>query len=114
MAVLGPTDLRRLASCLRLLASSVDGEVLGAAAAVCRILKERDLSWEQVLNLPPPQKRDWRDIVREVIDIYWYRLSPWEEEFITSLQHRNSDELSEKQDRILRRIARMCGLEEWE
>jgi hypothetical protein len=91
LAALPPADRTRLANLLGMLGSEHDGEIINAARAATRLVRDRGLTWHQVLapksspqaRLPPREPRksrpapagptladllaDWPDTWHEVV-----------------------------------------------
>ena len=107
IATLSDADLRRLVKLLNLCSSSYDGEALAAARAAVRLVRERGLSWTDMLqpeaataanrNLAP-----WRRVVADCLRQSTF-LGQWELAFLRSLS--NFPNISTKQRAILAQIA---------
>jgi len=89
-------ERNRLAGALSLLASTVPGEVLAAAAAVTRIVQARGTSWAALLAADPPRPRpcpyvapsdQWRHDLT-LIDRHRAALSEWESVFQVGMLQR--------------------------
>ncbi len=105
---LAPSERDRLIKLLNLLASNHAGERDAAGLAAARLLRQRDLSWDEVVASPEaPRSRltqfpaGWRETVR----LCFRRpsaLTQWEQDFCGNLLTRTS--VSEKQQAVLDRI----------
>lgn len=106
-AVLLPEDRTRLA---RMLGSSFDGEVVNAARLASRLLRDRGLTWPDVLETPPaiaaPVERPVQDDFAVVLAAF-PTLTAWEQKFVVSLrrQRRWSPKQREKLRDIAERVA---------
>jgi hypothetical protein len=52
-------DRRRLAQLLGMIGSTHDGEALNAARLADRHLRDRRMSWEEIILPPPPDCSEW-------------------------------------------------------
>jgi hypothetical protein len=122
VAPLPSTDLRKLAAILARLASNRDGEVLAAAAAAVRFIEQHGASWGELLSPPPPPvpvvlqapdaPRYWKHTAEECLFEHSQALSEWETKFLQDVMLRGRAP-SVRQDAVLRRIAKKCGVPEW-
>jgi hypothetical protein len=109
--MLSRADRERLAKLLAMFSSTFDGEVLNAALSAERLVKQRGLSWQDVLlgdtNAPgsdprpsyrAPSHRAEIDACLEKANL----LTEWERRFLADIGLRYS--LSEKQRMVLERI----------
>lgn len=111
---LSPEDRERLAKLMAMFSSTYDGEILNAAKAAERLVKNRGETWEAVLvqasrstrhEQPKPKYKPARTDFQDEIDACMEKvkyLTPWEQSFLTSISERWT--LSEKQRAILDRI----------
>lgn len=111
----------RLAKLAGMLGSEHDGERASAALLATKLLREKGLTWRDALDPAPkvvvrevtvPQRyryprSAWRTLVAkiEASSGYWSLLSEWERSFIDDLGERRRPDLSDKQHRVLERIA---------
>ena len=119
MSMLAPRDIELLAKILGRLGSDHDGEVAAAGAMACRFIRERKLTWGELLRPrsaePPPLLAPgsaWRRIAMECRDFHedFGGLSRWETGFLCKIAA-YKQKPSEKQLEILRRIAESVGVE---
>lgn len=115
MASLQPEDRTRLIRLLGMLGSMYDGERANAAALADRFVREKGMTWAEVVTPPPsmppspPRPRSWRDVLREVVE--WQdALSSWERGFIETLRHWNGQPTA-KQTAVLHGIAERFGID---
>jgi hypothetical protein len=118
VTALSEADLDRLVKLCGMLGSSFPGERAVAAAKASEFLRERELTWEQVLRprwaeqppLPAPGS-GWRRIARECLkaDAELDLLSDWEFKFLGTIA-RSRHPISPKQAIILDRIAALVGV----
>jgi hypothetical protein len=106
MNALAAPDRERLMKLCGLFASSFAGERDAAVLAAMRFLRERNLTWHDVIapeNLPSASSEpSWRENVAQCIRAF-DTLTEWEKNFIVSL--RSFRRLSAKQIGVLRDIA---------
>jgi hypothetical protein len=96
--------LVKIVKCLCLLSSNRDGEKLAAADAACRLLKENNLSWEQLI-LDKKTPAVVGGTVEEKIGTilaYLEALSAWEKKFVNDVNGRGV--FSERQREVLNRV----------
>ena len=113
-------DLRRLAGVLARLGSPHDGEKLAAAHLADQFIRDRKVSWSDVLHAEPPlavviqptEPRYWRQCAEELLFEHQGALSAWEETFLQSILERGRG-LSARQEAVLLRIASKCGAPTW-
>lgn len=112
MTVLSRTDRDRLGKLLGLLGSDFPGERDAAAQAAHRIVMRAGLTWQQVVEPPPVEKKlpelgTWRATVAACLAKPG-SLRPWEISFLRDLpQFRR---LSVKQRYVLKEIADRLGV----
>ena len=113
MTPLSDADLVRLEKLLGLLSSDSDGERATAGAMAWKFLRERRLSWRDVLRPrspePPPLPAPcsgWRRIARECLDFHevFGGLSRWETSFVANILARSRPP-TPKQREVLDSIA---------
>jgi hypothetical protein len=112
MQSLTPTERERLAKLLGMLGSDHEGERANAATIADRMLRERGLTWRDILpdqpagpTQPPATKRaprNWRADI-ELLAHATRLLTPWEEQFVASV--RRQRRFSKKQAAIIARLA---------
>ena len=115
MRALPPADADRLVKILGLLGSSFDGERAAAALKASQFLRERNLTWPDIIRpaLPPPDapprheppyrpSPSWRQTV-DLCMCDATLLTNWEFRFLLSIQHRSR--LTPKQKSVLDQIA---------
>ena len=104
-------DRQRLARVLGMLGSDHAGERDAAGLAATRILRDRGITWAQVLEPPrwqerlprePPQTPPERSDIAVALSAF-DRLTEWERGFVVSLRARHR--ISPRQAEILREIA---------
>jgi hypothetical protein len=125
-AALPPADRERLIKLLGILGSDFDGEVAAAGRKAAEFLRQRKLTWENVLSAqslattpaPPPRRETRRDnnclsdwpthwlgalavCIRHSADD---RVTDWERSFIGSLNRQGGRRPSDRQLSILRHI----------
>ncbi len=62
--MLNDKERKQLVAILGMMGSSQDGEALNAARLACAFIKQRNLTWEQVLgNVPKPA--DWEEVFNQ-------------------------------------------------
>ena len=113
-------DLRRLAGVLARLGSPQAGERLAAAHLAHRFIRDRNVSWSDVLHAEPPRAvvlqpttpRYWRQCAEEVLFEHAGAISAWEQGFLQSILQKGRA-LSPKQEAVLLRIADKCGAPTW-
>jgi hypothetical protein len=126
VVMLPPADRDKLAKLLGMLGSDHPGERDNAAVAADRLVRQRGLTWPDVLQpqiveswtqppQPPPPPPDepvgWRQIARQCL-LYPQSMNDWERHFLIDLSRRRS--LSPKQMACLQRIAdRVLGEDDW-
>ena len=119
MTQLTESELVRLVKLLGLLSSDQAGERATAGAMAWRFLRERKLSWADVLRPrsaePPPLAAPgsgWRRIAREclAVDAEVDALSDWERRFCQVIAERCWPP-SDKQLRVLARLAAGLGVD---
>lgn len=111
-------DRSRLAKLLGMLGSNFDGEVVNAARAADRLIKNAGETWESVIihtttiavsyqphtrqreYRAPPAPEHWEEVKK--YQAYTTVLNAWEAKFLESIGLRHS--LSEKQQKVLARI----------
>jgi hypothetical protein len=108
-----PLDRVKLTKLLGLLGSNHDGEVVAAARAAQRLVKDAGMQWEDVLFFGPPrtvrvpaapnEAPSYHALARKILDS-GYRLEPREEEFILDMLRRRKP-ITENQERWLKLIA---------
>jgi hypothetical protein len=102
----------RLRKLVLMLSSDHDGEVIGAARAIGRVLRDSGLDWhhlaDAVIHVHRLPTDDWRAMA-QFCRGQAHRLTPREFDFVNNIAMRDC-EPSEKQWRWLRSIfARLCG-----
>jgi hypothetical protein len=101
----------RLRKLLLMLSSSHDGEVIGAARAIGRVIADAGMDWHQfadaVIRVDHLPTDDWR-VMAQFCRGQAHRLSPREFDFINNIAMRGC-EPSEKQWRWLRAIFSRLG-----
>lgn len=107
MTALSAVDGARLSKMAGLLGSAHPGERDAAALAVTRFLKDRDLTWQQVLAPPAIEKKlpeigTWRQTVARCL-AHQGSLRSWERQFLADLP--GFRRLSTKQRYCLAEIA---------
>ncbi len=117
-ALLAPKAAERLAKIAGLLASDQPGEVINAAAAATRLLREHGWTWETLVLRPtlvPPQPTyrstsrptGWRAVAAACL-ARSDQLTPWEFQFVVGLP--GFKHLSAKQLSVLTRLhERVCA-----
>ena len=102
--VLSNADRNRLTRLLGMLGSDFDGEVANAGRLADRLVRERDLTWSEILCPPAVewQHNTWRDIVQACLR-HPDDLSSWELSFLRCLSR--FPRLTLKQRACLDRIA---------
>ena len=123
-AVLSPRDTERLAKILGRLGSEFDGERAAAGAMAARFLKDRHLTWAELLEAPAPApvapicpccrpspEFGWRRLADLCLQIGHELdlLSEWEAGFLATLRRRGYPPTA-KQAAVLRRIATSLGV----
>jgi hypothetical protein len=100
---LPPRELDRLAKVAGLLASDQPGEVVAAATAATRILREYHLSWRDLVEAAAPAalEADWRHEVAECL-AHPEMLTGWEVRFLRGLFR--FARLSERQAGVLGKL----------
>jgi hypothetical protein len=105
--------LVRIVKCLSLLASDKPGERLAAADAAIRLLKQRGLTWEQIIlpkHTPAPASdrfsRNHDNIKTQIAEILanLSTLNDWEQGFVHDVNGRSV--FSEKQRAVIERLYR--------
>jgi hypothetical protein len=118
MSPLSVAELKRLAGICGLFASSSDGEALTAARMAAEFLRNRGLSWIDVLHAEPPapvvvqSDRNWRQTAEQILYDHEQALEAWEARFVQGLL-RGGLAPAEPQSVVLLRIARKCGVPGW-
>jgi hypothetical protein len=113
MMALSPSERARLIALLGLLGSEHDGERASAAAFASRFVRERRLTWHDVVlpnaaaPVTPPQPASWRTVVAEC-RARPDSLTAWEQTFLGGLDR--FPNLSVKQRAALDRIATRLGV----
>lgn len=111
MSALPVSDREHLARLLGLLGSDFAGERDAAGLAAARFVKQRGLTWHDVLDVANQPERTkaagWRDLVAQC-RAQPGCLRPWERDFLCSLH--GFPRCSPKQAAILRSIAERLGL----
>src|SRR4029077_10439861 len=91
-------SMQRLRQLVLMLSSDQDGEVVAAAHAIERTLKADGKDWHWLADLletrvtppppppPPTRGRTWRDKMDDALDLYDYRLTAWEVQFLHDMQ----------------------------
>lgn len=108
MIALSPTDRQRLVKLLGLLGSDYAGERDAAGLAAHRLIRDRGLGWEDVIEplqspgANHPTSQPWRQTVAECLR-QPCALRTWERDFLRSLL--NFDRISPKQRSVLGQIA---------
>ena len=107
-ANLGRADREKLAKLLGLLSSDQAGERDAAGLAAQRLLKQRGISWAEVLIHQPAERRlpemgTWRTTCRRLMENP-RALRPWERTFVADLP--NFGRISVKQRYVLTEIAK--------
>jgi hypothetical protein len=116
-AALAPADRERLARLLGMIGSAHDGEALNAARLADRLIRDRELTWFDVVTSAadhrpqrgPKPPQDWRKMA-SACSRYPHLINRWEHEFLTGLPQ--FPRLSFKQHDCLRKIAvrlQSCG-----
>jgi hypothetical protein len=96
-------DRDRLSKLLGMLGSDYDGEVLNAARAADRLVRDAGLRWPDIAMPAPPPPRGYRfDPIRFCL-AQPAALSDWEERFLRSIE-RQPYRLTPKQLGVLERI----------
>jgi hypothetical protein len=96
-------DRDRLSKLLGLLGSDHDGEVINAARAADRLVRDSGLRWPDIAMPAPPPPRGYRfDPIRFCL-AQPPALTDWEERFLHSIK-RQSYRLTPKQFGVLERI----------
>lgn len=117
---LTPSDLRKLVDVYDRFGSPFDGERSNAAALANRFVRDRGVTWTDVLHAEPPvpvviqpqTTRYWRQCAEELLFEHPGAVNAWEQEFLQSILQKGYA-LSIKQEDILRRIAVKCGAPAW-
>jgi hypothetical protein len=117
---LAPPELRKLAQICAMFGSPYDGERASAALLADKLVRDRGVSWTDVLHAEPPAPvviqptapRYWRQCAEEVLFEHPGALSEWETGFLQDILQRGRA-LSDKQAIVLRRIAQKTGAPEW-
>jgi hypothetical protein len=121
LGALSDTDRTRLIRLLGMLNSSFDAERANAGAMADRLVRSRNLTWEQVVahveeqqrrqqQKSPPPRRTWHDVIEDC----QYRpelLSTWEVTFLGSIVTWQG-RLTPKQQAKLIAIAERLGVEQ--
>lgn len=103
---LTPAELRKLVGVLGRLGSDFDGERAAAALLASRLLRDRGLTWDDLLGIKPQREAPRRNqacnqglgfCLRHV-----ERLTEWEQGFVRSLAMRSR--MSPKQVEILQKL----------
>jgi len=107
MSALSPSDRVRLAKLLALCSSGYDGEALAAARAADRFIRDRGLTWQDILQpeAAPAANRNlepWRQTVALCLRQLG-SLRPWEADFLRNIS--GFAKISPKQRGVLIQIA---------
>jgi hypothetical protein len=119
MTSLSVLERKRLAGICGLFASSSDGEALNAARKADEFLRNRNLSWADVLHAEPPapvvvqSDRNWRQVAEQILYDHEQALTAWEARFVQDRLRRGCAP-SEAQAVVLLRIADKCGVPGWQ
>jgi hypothetical protein len=124
MGALTEQDAKLLAKILGRLGSDFDGERAAAAAIAWRFIRERKLSWDEVLapnmsdggqhrsypETSRPSRGDWYPFAKHCLEVGedGYLITDWERGFLKSIL-RWSRPLTDKQWAVLNRIAIKVG-----
>jgi hypothetical protein len=124
MGALTEQDAKMLAKILGRLGSDFDGERAAAGAIAWRFIRERKLSWDEVLapslsdsgqyqsysETPRPSRSDWRQLAKHCLEVGddGYLITDWERGFLTNIL-RWWRPLTDKQWAVLNRIAVKVG-----
>jgi hypothetical protein len=112
LAALSEPDRTRLVRLLGMLGSDHQGERANAGALADRFIRERELTWEQVVaseGQQQSQSRTWHDVVADC-QRQPARLSQWERGFLASISAWRGS-LTRKQQAKLEDIAARLGVE---
>ncbi len=125
MGALTEQDAKMLAKILGRLGSDFDGECAAAGAIAWRFIRERKLSWDEVLapdrsngsqhhsysDAPRPTRSNWYPLARRCLEIGEdsYLITQWELGFLQNIL-RWSRPLTDKQWAVLNRIAVKTGV----
>jgi hypothetical protein len=116
VSALSAAERQRLAAILARLASPFDGEVTAAGLAAARFIRDRGLTWQDVIHPSAGLTANhntiqpWRDIVADCLRQPG-SLRPWERDFLRSLagfvriSAKQRSVLGQIADRVLRRAA---------
>jgi hypothetical protein len=104
-------ELRKLAAILARLGSPHDGEIVCAGRLATDLINRAGTTWEDLLNAPD-YERDWRACAEECARSDCKFISDWEREFLQSLLA-DYYQLTEKQERVLRKIAGKARVRAW-
>ena len=112
MSAFQQPDRERLAKLLAMLSSSHPGEQIAAAAAACRFLETRKLTWTQVLAPPVdhrgPAPATWREAATRLLQ-HPRELTAWENRFLSDITR--LPRISPKQRHFVSEIAeRVLGV----
>lgn len=98
-------DRTRLANILGMLGSEHSGERAAAGLMASRLLRDRRLTWHDVVGAPPaPPGTSWRALVA-ACQCEPDKLTAWEAEFLASLTVSTWSTLTDKQSAALQKIA---------
>jgi hypothetical protein len=116
MSALDSRDAELLAKILGGLGSDHDGEVAAAGAMATRFIRERGLSWPDVLKPRAPKPRfpasatNWRWLAQEILVFHeeYGVLTDWESDFVSSLAAQSRPPTT-KQCKVLHRLGAKFG-----
>jgi hypothetical protein len=107
---LDPDFVGRLSKLLAMCGSSHDGEVINAARMADRLVRQRGMTWAQILipmapaPMPSDDSVDWQVFARKLLREHAYALPEKEVDFCTTMSMWDG-EPSPKQQKWLRDIA---------
>lgn len=119
---ISPTDRSKLAALLGMMGSDHDGEALNAARFAAKMVRNLNMTWEELLSPAtqqivvhpfyyhrpePALRRPWQVMAAKILASHEFLLSEWETTFLTSISHRTSPLTSKQQasfDRILSKV----------
>jgi hypothetical protein len=111
--------LCKLAAIMERTGSPFEGEQLAALSRAKQLLDANGQSWAEVLHSEPPSPvvvpadRTWRQCAEQVLFDHTCTLNDWSTQFLQSIL-RKGFALSAKQENVLRRLAKRCGVPEWQ
>lgn len=114
VTVLTAAERTKLVRMLGMLGSEFEGERAAAALKADKLVRSRGLTWEALLDAPPPRPRSsWSytqppPLPRDDTDLAvcgrgFHLLTEWEIDFVTNCSRRAA--VSEKQAEVLARVA---------